>query len=344
MNLQNIHDKCFFTPRKGERYEEGLKGLRTLVVGAFHVCSLECPHKSKCQDPVAVRDMDRECPCYEAMDDKDYYRLGNSNEIEIRSFIDKEAAYPAYKAFTCYMLGLKSRCPSESRKKLWESVAFTNFLQHFVADEEEVLPASAYEGAYRSLLGVIEELKPLVIFAWDRYVKDCMVRHPESLKYIGKADMGFQIEVYLFTPRESGLPQKEIDKLRQRYNVVAPNNIKIYHELTERWLGEFFIGDEAGDNKAGFPNFLKKGVKEQLICLSNETFAFCEEKHHWKSYHKGFFIRALKNRFDLNARGANLALESFFNCKGIYKYPQSKSKASQSDELLDAIKNWFGIR
>lgn len=67
--------KYFFVPRKEDFYENGLYGSRTLIVGAYHVCDLDCKFSGKCVADSSL--MDRECPAYKGKDS--YYRLSNSN-------------------------------------------------------------------------------------------------------------------------------------------------------------------------------------------------------------------------------------------------------------------------
>ena len=109
----------FFKPLKGDYYEDGWNGLRTLVVGVAHICTLPCPHHRICSNPDTVRNMDRKCPVYEGK--SEYYLLSNSNEIEIRSFIDGEAKYPSYSAFTYYMTGSKDTLSSSVKPEFHRS-------------------------------------------------------------------------------------------------------------------------------------------------------------------------------------------------------------------------------
>ena len=73
----------FFAPRIGEKYHEGFNGIRTLDT---------------------VKEMDYKCPKYK---DAPFYEkaedqlcLHNSNIIEVSSYCEDEARYPAYSVFT----------------------------------------------------------------------------------------------------------------------------------------------------------------------------------------------------------------------------------------------------
>ena len=54
----------FFAPRIGEKYHEGFNGIRTLVVGAYHICYENCQFKDLCCDVDTIKEMDYKCPKY----------------------------------------------------------------------------------------------------------------------------------------------------------------------------------------------------------------------------------------------------------------------------------------
>lgn len=71
-------------------------GHRTLVLGAYHYCWYgKCRYFKECVVEGRVADYDTVCPEYERMSYRDYYRLSNSNIIEIDSYLEGEH-YPAY--------------------------------------------------------------------------------------------------------------------------------------------------------------------------------------------------------------------------------------------------------
>lgn len=182
--VRNKTDKSkeyFFVPRVGQNYHKGFNGLRTLVVGAFHVCNLQCEHKTLCCDEKTVKEMDYNCPCYrnapvEANPD-DVLCLHNSNIIEIGAYCSNEARYPTYTAFTRYMLHSKKALNSEQKAEFWESVAFCNFYQRFSPCDEIPLgedAASINKSAAKSLCAVIEELQPQVVYVWSQLVNEAI--------------------------------------------------------------------------------------------------------------------------------------------------------------------------
>ena len=99
----------FFKPRIGTHYTEGWQGIRTLVLGAHHVCSFDCKMKHLCCSADKVREMDDHCPCYVSFPGSDYHKLHNNNIVEMDAYIDDSANFPTYFAFTKYMLGRKDR-------------------------------------------------------------------------------------------------------------------------------------------------------------------------------------------------------------------------------------------
>ena len=106
----------FFNPRVGKDYQEGFMGHRTLVLGAYHYCWYgKCRYFKECVVEGRVADYDTVCPEYERMSDRDYYRLSNSNIIEIDSYLEGEH-YPAYDSFTHRMLGKIH--PPDAREKV----------------------------------------------------------------------------------------------------------------------------------------------------------------------------------------------------------------------------------
>ncbi|MCF0207352.1 MAG: hypothetical protein HUK15_07985, partial [Bacteroidales bacterium] len=135
--MDSSAQKYFFSPREGEHYDLGFCGCRTLVVGAHHYCDLkQCPCYTKCVEEKLCADFDKLCPHNQSLlktlgaDSDDYYDLSNSNAIELDGYISG-CAYPAYSAFTKYML-CKSDYLEESEKAyFWDRVAFYNYTQHF---------------------------------------------------------------------------------------------------------------------------------------------------------------------------------------------------------------------
>ncbi len=183
--------KYFFVPRKGNLYENGLYGSRTLIVGAYHVCDLDCGFSDKCV--ANSLSMDRECPVYKGKDS--YYRLSNSNIIEIDSFVNSDAKYPSYSEFTKYILSKKDYVSDEEKQSLWEKLAFYNYAQNYKKTYQpfdESKDRDRLDKDFEAFKEVIEELRPEVIYVWHDAIKDVIDRHIseiQGLRYIAETNM-----------------------------------------------------------------------------------------------------------------------------------------------------------
>ena len=116
-----MEHRYFFKPRVGKDYQDGFMGLRTLVLGAYHYCWYD------------------KCRYFKECVTEEYYRLSNSNVIEIDSYLEGGHC-PAYSSFTHRMLGKKSFLGSEARASFWERVAFYNWIQHYLPGPVEDFP------------------------------------------------------------------------------------------------------------------------------------------------------------------------------------------------------------
>ena len=233
----------FFIPYKGPHYQNGFLGSRVLVVGAHHYCPFECQNKAECM--VDSQPFDRSCPVFlkniEKFGEeyKDYYTLSNDNEVEIDSYVDG-APYPAYSAFTKYMLGIPDYLTKEQKGEFWDSVAFYQYTQHYLPDgftpsykDEKEL----FDEDYPAFVDAINELQPEVVFVWNPAVRDCILAHEEKsdtplLIYKGKTDMQ-ALSVYVFVGRE--FSSRNIEKK----GVLSAKHIKVVVEETEyEWFAE----------------------------------------------------------------------------------------------------------
>lgn len=335
-----MYDKSyFFRPRLGQFYEEGLEGIRTLVVGVCHICSLECKFHDKCGSPESVWEMDRECPVYKD-NPNDYYRLSNSNNIEILSFIDGNAQYPAYSAFTYYILKSTDELPKQKKEQLWEHVAFTNFLQLFHADDES-LPKekSLYEKSYSSFLEVVSECRPEVVYAWSPLVKECIIKHSDDFVYIGKADMAFQLSVFIFIPQKGGLKGNRLRNFCNKRGIQPQKHqITWYRALVAKHLGNTIPGDKKNRRNQcnGLAVELKNWVESKWLTETGDTLSFQGTEMKWTTVHIGLFAKALKEKYMLG-RGANVGLSRIFNWDNIGKCSTDKRKLKPADRLLTKI-------
>lgn len=329
----------FFKPLKGECYEDGWNGLRTLIVGVAHICTLPCPHHRICGNPDTVRNMDRKCPVYEGK--SDYYLLSNSNEIEIRSFIDGEAKYPSYSAFTYYMTGSIDTLPSSVKQKFWKSVAFTNFLQYFPenGDLENLgnIPEHTISASSLAFIQACEELKPQVILAWNPKVCEWLKRQTDSFKYIGQTDMNYQLSVYVFIPVTGGAEGNKLRRLRYKLGIKPEfHRSGWYKTLVEKHLGKC-IKTAPEKNIRIIAEILEQCVQDSYLGTSGDSLYFRNsDKYKWTTKHIGWFVWKLKTTFGLG-QGANEALAKMFNEYGMTKYSTDIGE-NENDKLCTAIK------
>lgn len=185
-------DSYFFRPRIGKNYWKGFRGYRTFVLGAYHFCRewhamrYHCNHYEQCVREGRSREFNETCPIYlDRMDLYDgYYRISNSNIIEIDSYIEGERC-PSYGEFTRRMTDKSGRLiSSEDRENFWESVIFYNYIQHFLPEAEEFSYQDHKEeldADFPAFARVLDKLKPEIIYIWTDAIKDAVLNNRMSL-------------------------------------------------------------------------------------------------------------------------------------------------------------------
>lgn len=161
-------------------------------------------------------DYDTVCPEYERMSDRDYYRLSNSNVIEIDSYLEGEH-YPAYSSFTHRMLGKKFYLGSEARASFWERVAFYNWIQHYLPGPVEDFSYDRWEPVFMQDLpafeDVLRELRPQAVLVWTEPLRQFLDRHCASLEGISLVRTGViemeALEAWEYRVGYEGEPQSE---------------------------------------------------------------------------------------------------------------------------------------
>lgn len=337
------HD-YFFEPWIGERYGEGFKGMKTLVVGSCHLCTLTCEFRKQCSSPHEVWAQDDTCPHYSKHEDRGFYRLRNSNIIEITSFIDGDAPYPTYKLFSYYLLGCNGDLSSEKKRELWDHVAFTNFLQSF-HDDPDALPSGAvlYEEAYHAFFEVMERLNPEVVYVWNESIKECLKTHKEDFYYIGKAGLSFGIALYVFRPMKSRLTGTRLDKLRYRLDIKSEKHrLGWYIRLLNKHIGSCI--SESSPNEGKTINRLARGlmdlVDDGILGATEDGLYFKDsDKYNWDSQLKGFFLISVRQAFDTFGRGFNSGMEAIFG----ERLATNRRNPNESNGIAKAIKRTFPI-
>lgn len=185
-------DSYFFRPRIGKNYWKGFRGYRTFVLGTYHFCRewhamrYHCNHYEQCVREGRSREFNETCPIYlDRMDLYDgYYRISNSNIIEIDSYIEGERC-PSYGEFTRRMTDKSGRLiSSEDRENFWESVIFYNYIQHFLPEAEEFSYQDHKEeldADFPAFARVLDKLKPEIIYIWTDAIKDAVLNNRMSL-------------------------------------------------------------------------------------------------------------------------------------------------------------------
>jgi hypothetical protein len=217
----------FFAPRIGEKYHEGFNGIRTLVVGAYHICYENCPFKDLCCDVDTVKEMDYKCPKYK---DAPFYEkaedqlcLHNSNIIEINSYCEDEARYPAYSVFTHDMTKLQDGITSQQKYDFWESIAFTNFFQCYCPSDlfpEEIDIEKTNKNATKAFLEILEELKPQLIYVWTKHIGEVIDKNLQKFPGLKKENFpnnnpSLRIYLYSYNYSINNVELKDIDNYLQ---------------------------------------------------------------------------------------------------------------------------------
>lgn len=199
----------FFVPRIGEKYHEGFNGIRTLVVGAYHICYENCQNKDLCCNIHTIKQMDYKCPCYSNIplseNLEDQLCLHNSNIIEVSSYCEDEARYPVYSAFTRYMLNSKQGLTTEQKYSFWENVAFHNFYQCF--SPSDLLPQGAEledmnKNALKAFSQLLKEINPQLIYVWTKGVSDTIDKNLKKIPGLKKESIVREhstMEIYLYS-------------------------------------------------------------------------------------------------------------------------------------------------
>lgn len=361
-----MNEDFFFEPRVGRNYEQGFRGIRSLVLGVAHICTLPCekyksvccpleggtPHRAEKPDraekTLTLRDLDRECPVYRGREA--YYRLSNSNRIEIDSFIEGEARYPAYSAFTYYMTRMRDCLPSEAKAAFWESVAFTNFLPFFLGNDEleglERISEETVEQAFAAFARVCRELTPQVIYAWNPTVADWLKAHPDTFLYVGMADMEFQLSVYLFVPLVGGASGNQLRRLKFRHGIKPERHYKNWYiDLVNRHLQSSVIPEKNAGPKRSNEYLRHLGIflsecAEDILGTSGDHLYFRDSQYgSWTTAQIGYFVKELKRIGHLGS-GANPGLKQIFReDQDFDKYSSAYGKGKKDSRFWEVIRN-----
>ena len=138
--------------------------------------------------------------------DASYYCLSNSAQIEVDSYLEGSARYPTYTSITKYLLRTNQHVPDSAKEELWNSIAFTNYLQHH-QDCFDTLDydrdAALLDASFPAFVQLLEQLSPEVLYVFDTAVSDCLRAHNiPGLEYVDYDD-GWTLPVHRFLYRVS---------------------------------------------------------------------------------------------------------------------------------------------
>lgn len=165
--IVSLMKSMFLKPRIGRMYQQGWNNYRTLVLGSHIPCLVpNCEFKELCCSSNTIFEMDNKCPEYAGKHD-DSLRLSNANIIELEAYINGEANYPYYSAFTKNILGAFDSISKEKKESFWEYVTFSNYFQCFTKSSSlpEDIDYAEHIGALKELLEHLNP-HPQIIYVW----------------------------------------------------------------------------------------------------------------------------------------------------------------------------------
>ena len=138
----------FFSPRIGKDYARGgIFGKKILAVGESHYCGSGCADCGECGKHPECSDFTTKVVNW-CLD----------------SSVEREGWMNTYLKFGRSLVG-KETTPLESRK-MWDSIAFYNFLQVAMRGAREAGTNQQYRAAAEPFMQVLEELQPDVLIVW----------------------------------------------------------------------------------------------------------------------------------------------------------------------------------
>ena len=312
--------KYFFTPRVGKDYEKGFHGIKTLILGSHFYCPYtDCSHlKEGCASSNTIWSMDAACPCYVGKEDQNYYKLSNSDTIEVDSYLEG-FPYPSFDAFTYLMLNKRDYLSEDEKLLFWDQIAFTNYIQHYwpngytppYEDNE-----SLFDADYEAFKEVLTELRPQIVIVWNKAIKDCLLSNGD-LQFVGMINIPI-ISTYMFIYEgaEPELSPKQLEKLKKEYNIIS-------EKIETKWLRELLIesfndphaveafrqkieyvkciqGGRSDSNIDNIVTLLKRCATQKLIIRMGNKLNFGPGL---SRVHKEIFLKLIKESFDAPLKG-----------------------------------------
>lgn len=169
-NKMNKSD-VFFTPFKGEKYEEGICGKKVLVIGASFYCNrTDCKYYNDCTDTKKKdsSQYDKQCSCNDGQPLSAEPSL--AVEWDLRTYIN-------------FADSIKDFCGT-SRDEIWQYVAFTNYVQYMLGANSNYRPtykSDLTERDYRAFNETLISLQPDIVIIWGCVINS---RLKEQNEYI----------------------------------------------------------------------------------------------------------------------------------------------------------------
>lgn len=354
--INGLYEEIFFTPRVGKDYEKGFHGIKTLILGSHFYCPYtDCSHlKEECASSNTIWSMDAACPCYVGKEDQNYYKLSNSDTIEVDSYLEG-FPYPSFDAFTYLMLNKRDYLSEDEKLLFWDQIAFTNYIQHYwpngytppYEDNE-----SLFDADYEAFKEVLTELRPQIVIVWNKAIKDCLLSNGD-LQFVGMINIPI-ISTYMFIYEgaEPELSPKQLEKLKKEYNIIS-------EKIETKWLRELLIesfndphaveafrqkieyvkciqGGRSDSNIDNIVTLLKRCATQKLIIRMGNKLNFGPGL---SRVHKEIFLKLIKESFDAPLKGTNEAFSKMFD----YKFGHCKIPDNANDNKIKLMKSIFSM-
>lgn len=166
--------KPFFKPFKGDSYEKGYCGVKTLVLGASYYCTKSCEFHNVCtKESISF---DKKCPLWI---NKGRY-LSDSSTVELDEYFDG-GNYYTYDKFLLTLCDVP--LPKELdaklalRKKFWNQFCFYNYIQHFLPNSKTPDYWNnkelfwKYKNAFEI---VVNDCNPCIIIVWGAPLREAL--------------------------------------------------------------------------------------------------------------------------------------------------------------------------
>ncbi len=332
----------FFEPRIGTKYKEGFRGYRTLVVGVHHICKLYnnpqiCTNRlrNKCLSSHQIWDMDTACPVYKNAVDKIYSRLSNSNYIEVDAYLEG-GEYPLYSSITKLFLGKRDALPPEIKSSFWESVAFTNYLQHYVTSEITP-PYSENKEIYIEDVKAFEDMlksidpSPEVVIILNESVKQCIDQNISGSSLVYRGELESQIyTMYLYTSPDVGELGDEWSGLK----IIDKPILRHIHNIMKRYpLLELISINPPRRGKEDFSTFLKSCCENDILLTGDGAMAFSDKL---RNVQKEFFYCYVKHTYKM-PHGAKEQLKNLLGYNFMNDTNASLTAAGKWDDFINGI-------